>query len=30
VSEETTSPAEAYAPFPRRVQRYREGDLPDL
>jgi uncharacterized cupin superfamily protein len=30
VPEETTSPAEAYAPFPRRLQRYRDGDLPDL
>lgn len=30
VEEATTSPAEAYAPYPRRVQRYREGDLPDL
>jgi uncharacterized cupin superfamily protein len=30
VAEETTSPAEAYAGFPRRVQPYRQGDLPDL
>jgi uncharacterized cupin superfamily protein len=30
VPEETNSPADAYAAFPRRLQRYREGDLPDL
>ena len=30
VAQETNSPAEAYAAFPRRLQRYREGDLPDL
>jgi uncharacterized cupin superfamily protein len=30
VPEETTSADEAYARFPRRAQRYREGDLPDL
>ena len=29
VPEETTSPAEAYASYPRRVQPYRPGDLPD-
>jgi uncharacterized cupin superfamily protein len=29
VSAETRSPAEAYASFPRRLQRYRDGDLPD-
>jgi uncharacterized cupin superfamily protein len=27
---ETTSAAEAYASFPRRLQAYRRGDLPDL
>jgi uncharacterized cupin superfamily protein len=26
----TSSAAEAYAQFPRRVQRYRDGDLPDV
>jgi len=30
VAQETNSPADAYAAFPRRLQRYREGDLPDL
>lgn len=29
VHQETTSPAEAYAAVPRRVQPYRQGDLPD-
>jgi uncharacterized cupin superfamily protein len=28
--EETTSPGEAYAAFPRRTQAYRDGDLPGL
>jgi uncharacterized cupin superfamily protein len=30
VAEETTSPAEAYATYPRRMQPYRDGDLPAL
>lgn len=27
---ETTSPGEAYEPYPRREQPYRDGDLPSL